>query len=153
MSLIKTNAGQVLGKLAIPPALAQTAAQIAKSFWDTQVADDFNEPVDTCTPQGLCLDWLPINDLFDQGYRAIPQNHHWVMTTSVDAHINRVWGPMLVFVLVNDGMFFKQRREKAIHKPGEWFIFNDALAHEVNPTKSSPKEAVYLGWAVQLEKT
>lgn len=152
VSLIKTTSGEVLGQLQICPAVAQKAAQMAQSFWPSQVADDFTEPVDTCTPQGLGLDWLPVDALFSRGYRAVPQNHHWVMATGVDAHIDRVWGPTLVLVLVNDGMFFKQGRERTVHRPGEWFIFNDALAHEVNPTKSSPKQAVYLGWAVQLEQ-
>ncbi|MFZ3139151.1 hypothetical protein [Polaromonas sp.] len=152
MSLVKTKAGEVLGKLAVCPAVAKKAAQMAKAFWTTQVTSGFNEAVDTWVPRGFRLDWLPTNELFERGYRAVSKNHHWVMTTGVDAHIDRAWGATLVFVLVNDDMYFKQGREKTIHRPGEWFIFNDAASHEVNPTKSSPLEAVYLGWAVQLEQ-
>ena len=110
------------------------------------------EGVDTWKPgKEFALDWLPLEELAALGFRPVVRNNHWVMTTGVDTHVDSIWGPTLVWVLVNDSMRFKQGREKLLHEPGEWYIFNDSLAHAVDVTKASPEQAVYLGWAVQLE--
>ena len=127
---------------------------MANSFYSQQEADGFNEGVDSYKPgHAFPLDWLPRETLCEFGLRPVIKNHHWVMTTGVEQHIDKIWGLTLIWVLVNDEMFFRQGREKVIHKPGEWFIFNDALSHGVDITKKSPQSAVYLGWAVQLETT
>lgn len=148
----KIKHGYPLGSLVICDALKIKAVALAKTFWNAQVADEFMEGLDTWkSGKEFSLDWLPLEELATFGYRPITKNNHWVMTTGVDAHVDSIWGPTLVWVLVNDGMHFKQGPEKLLHQAGEWYIFNDALAHAVDVTKASPAEAVYLGWAVQLE--
>jgi hypothetical protein len=144
--------GYPLGKRVICDALKTKALALSKTFWNAQVADEFMEGVDAWRPgKEFSFDWLPVEELATFGYRPNTTNSHWVMTTGVDSHVDNIWGPTLVWVLVNDSMCFKQGREKLLHEPGEWYIFNDALAHAVDVTKASPAEAVYLGWAVQLQ--
>lgn len=152
VTIQKIKYGSPIGRRDIGYALKTKALALAKTFWDAQVADEFLEGVDTFKRgRELSLDWLPLEELSASGFRPIAKNNHWVMTTGVDAHIDNIWGPTLVWVLVNDGLSFKQGREKQLHQPGEWYVFNDALSHAVDVTKASPEQAVYLGWAVQLE--
>lgn len=153
MTPIKLKFGTPLGNLQISEELQATARSSANAFWCSQVQDDFMDGVDTSRPKGStpdALDWLPHEELAELGFKAVKEDHQWVMTTGVGAHVDEINGPTLVWVLVNDAMYFKQGREKIVHRPGEWFIFSDALPHEVDSTKQSPEEAVWLGWTVKL---
>ncbi|WP_371438333.1 hypothetical protein [Polaromonas sp.] len=148
----KIKHGQALGVIEVNEALRAAATDAARLYWKAQVADEFMEQVETCRgDKAFPLNWLPVDQLARYGFVASPKDSHWVMTTGVTAHIDRDWGPTLVWVLVNDGMYFKQGRERIVHKAGEWYIFNDAALHEVDALKTSPAEAVYLGWAVRLK--
>ena len=148
----KIKYGVPISVLAISTALCVKAQSQAKAFWNSQAAEGFMEGVDTCTPgHEFSLDWIPHAELANFGYSPVRADHQWVMTTGVETHVDSAFGPTLIWVLVNDGLYFKQGGKRIFHQPGEWYIFNDALAHEVDTAKATPKEAVYLGWALRLK--
>lgn len=142
--------GTPLGRIAIPDGVGIKAADVAFAFWKRQVLSDFTEQVDTLVPIGIQLDWVPHSELKTLGYKADIENQNWVMTTGVDPHIDRGWGHTLIWVLVNDGMHFKQGRNKHVHAVGEWFIFDDSVLHCVDIHNAVQKQAVFLGWAVKI---
>lgn len=146
----KIKFGQPLGTIPVSPEIMSASTAIARQFLKEQVANGYMTDVDTHGTSARKTDWLPTLDLAKLGF-APDGEQHWVMTTGVESHADEIWGTTLVWVLVNDGMYFKQGREKIVHKPGEWYIFNDWAQHEVDATKGTPQEAVYLGWAVKLK--
>ena len=86
------------------------------------------------------------------GYKVSAEKSQWVMSTGIDMHVDRIWGETLMWVVHNDGLHFKQGRVKVVHQPGEWFIFNDALPHQVDIKKPTDAGEVWIGWAVKIER-
>lgn len=144
--------GAVQGRIKLSDAVTAGAAVLAHDFYRAAAEAEFcGDPVETLKlPAWFPAReaWLPSNDLASLGFAAGDSiNDLLVMTADVAAHVD-AHGPVLFWVLHNQGLAFRQGRERHVTAPGEWFIFDDRLSHSV---KAARGEAVYLGCAVQLE--
>lgn len=145
--------GEVLGNITISPELAAAAEKMARHYFANQVKSEFMESADICIPPaGMGGGWIPRKQLAALGYRVPAEKSQWVMSTGIDMHVDRIWGETLMWVVHNDGLHFKQGRVKVVHQPGEWFIFNDALPHQVDIKKPTDAGEVWIGWAVKIER-
>lgn len=70
------------------------------------------------------------------------------LTAGVDPHTDDFHGPVLLVVLHNDGLKFRQGKVSYTPGAGDWFIFNDCKKHRVS---SAPGRATFVGWAIPLE--
>jgi hypothetical protein len=76
------------------------------------------------------------------GYRA--REEQLVATACADMHTDDE-GLVLVVVLHNDGLTFRQVRHKP--KAGDWFIFDDRLSHRV---VEAPGRSAFIGWNIPI---
>lgn len=148
-----TSYGVVQGRIELSPDVAAGAKAYAKAVYADAEAQDFcGDPVVSDRPPEWAPDledWVPTATLADIGFQVAPDpRHELVATVGVDQHIDDIHGPVLCWVLHNDGLTFKQGRQ--IHKAaaGDWFIFDDRVNHGV---KESKKSTVFVGWAVPLQ--
>lgn len=81
--------------------------------------------------------WFPDDEVgalgFDLDFEADPQ---LLMTTGIRDR-TEFFGPTYLLVLANGGLEFCQGAQQHRPKPGEWFIFNFALPHEVRGDETS----------------
>lgn len=82
------------------------------------------------------------------GLKPTGSRSELVVTAGVDQHIDDFHGPVLMVVLHNDGLKFRQG--KVSHTPiaGDWFIFNDRQKHGVSSARG---RATFVGWAIPLQ--
>ena len=92
--------GATLGRISVCTELASRASTFASKFWASQLANDFNEQVDTWKQEDG-LDWLPLDTLAKLGLRPVQVDGHWVATTGVDNHTDQAFGMTLIWVLEN----------------------------------------------------
>lgn len=71
-----------------------------------------------------------------------------VVTAGVDQHTDEFHGLVLLVVLHNDGLKFKQGKVSNVPAAGDWFIFDDCKNHGVS---SAPGSATFVGWAIPLQ--
>lgn len=93
--------------------------------------------------------WLP--DLTTLGYRRADGGYRGrvetlVATASAEMHTDGE-GLVLMVVLHNDGLTFKQGRIRHKPKAGDCFIFDDRLPHGV---LEAPGQASFLGWNIPI---
>lgn len=145
--------GRVLGTAALTEVVLRHARELAMAFLADQQASEFSGdlvdtlPLPTWLPE---LDsWLPRAILDAAGFAPAPDRpgHDLVGTCGVDAHVDDVLGPVLLLCLHNDSLTFRQGRERHRTMPGQFFIFDDRIPHEVRESRCS---TTYLGWAVPL---
>lgn len=143
--------GEALGSVYLPECVLSGAAALAKEFYAHAVAIDFAEQVETYSmPSWLKAvgdDFIP--DVSEFGFAVTKNRGEIVATSGVDPHIDGAHGFVLLIVLHNDGLTFKQGRRAHKHVAGEWFIFDDRLNHGVRETR---KDGAYVGWAIPLKK-
>jgi hypothetical protein len=140
--------GAIQGRIALPPAIAETARAQAAEFYAKQVAISFSgDAVDVVSvPKGLPTCWIPHDALDQFGLRA-RSDGEWTLTADVEPHIDDINGPTLCWVLHNDGLRFSQGRQRHVTRAGDWFVFDDCRPHGVAPTESS---TAFVAWTVPL---
>ena len=78
---------------------------------------------------------------------AISGNNHLVMTAGLHPHEDHIWGPCMMLVLQNDGLFYRTiGQNEIVHYAGKWYLFDDRLEHEVDkpePVGTCVGDAVY----------
>lgn len=144
----------VQGTLDLPAAALAAAASLAAAQYQAAVKAEFcGDAVETYA----LPDWLPplhsllphehllsmgleLNDL----HRA-----ELVGTCGVDPHPDHIHGLVMIVVLHNDGLTFRQGRVRHAATAGQWFIFDDRKLHEVIETERS---TCYLALAVALRQ-
>ncbi|WP_244136818.1 hypothetical protein [Burkholderia vietnamiensis] len=114
---------------------------------------DFSDQVETfAIPSWAKRDgapWLPNLAALgychaDSGYRG--RDEQFVATAAVDMHTDDE-GLVLMVVLHNDGLTFRQGTVRHKPKAGDWFIFDDRLPHGV---VEAPGRAAFLGWNIPI---
>lgn len=143
--------GQILGRVEVPEALLARSKDMAAQYYEDAEAKDFSgDDVETFRlpswlPDRLSCLWFPDPSQF--GFAPCGLDDILVATLGVDAHQDN-HGPVLMLVLHNNGLIFRQG--KARHKPvaGHWFIFNDLTNHAVSSAKG---KSVFVGWHVPLK--
>lgn len=148
----------VRGHIALPSSLVATVTPMAREFFNESEAIDFSdEAVDSFSVKGadgLGLSWVPHAELAAMGLKVSEHgisNLSFTMTFGIDMHKDNIYGPTLFWVLLNDGLEFRQGKARYINKEGEWFVFTDSLSHGVLTPKTAPDDAMYVGWSIPLE--
>lgn len=146
--------GSVLGTVQLPIAVVRGAANVAEEFFSAAELGEFSgDPVETlAVPRWASRSsssWLP--DLGQLGYRRAMGGYQGrddllVITAGVDMHVDDE-GLVLMIVLHNDALTFRQGRVR--HKPsaGDWFIFDDRLPHGV---REAPGRSTFVGWNIPI---
>ncbi|WP_043365493.1 hypothetical protein [Cupriavidus sp. WS] len=141
--------GKIMGTVHLPEHVAANAKQLARKFFATAEANEFcGDAVETYVvpfwATRLGTDWLP--DISQLGYRRAGRPSELVATAGVDSHTDDI-GLVLMVVLHNDGLAFRQGRVIQKAKAGDWFIFDDRRPHEV---READGNASFLGWHIPL---
>lgn len=96
--------------------------------------------------------WFPTVALAAMGLERGKAAHEFLATVGIDAHQDHIHGPVLIWVLHNDGLTFKQGKVSHKTAAGEWFVFDDHQNHGVKECKKCKKDGAYLCWAVPLQR-
>lgn len=148
----------VRGRIPVPTELIAVATPIAREFYAEAEKSDFSsESVDSFqlpAMASLGLSWVPHAALAAMGLKVTEncaEGMSAVMTFGIDMHVDEIFGPTLFWVLLNDGLEFRQGKARHLTQEGDWFVFTDNKPHGVNIPKKAPEGAMYVGWSVPLE--
>lgn len=147
--------GSILGSVQVPGHVIRLSDQLAGEFYTAAEEIEFcGDQVETfAIPPWASRDgaaWLP--DLAALGYRRADSGHLGgreellVATAAADMHTDDE-GLVLMVVLHNDGLTFRQGKVRHKPKAGDWFIFDDHLPHGVD---EAPGRASFLGWNIPI---
>ncbi|HDR9761546.1 hypothetical protein KDX16_15785 [Burkholderia vietnamiensis] len=146
--------GSILGSVQVPGHVIRLSDQLAGEFYTAAEEIEFcGDQVETfAIPPWASRDgaaWLP--DLAALGYRRADSGFRGreellVATADVDMHTDDE-GLVLMVVLHNDGLTFRQGKVRHKPKAGECFIFDDRLPHGVD---EAPGRAAFLGWNIPI---
>ena len=143
MSRVKAQGVQ--GQLKLPGSVISGAAELAASF----SADITKDSIEVYSQPH----WLkPIINKFLGHNLYIKLSHtdrdrHLVATMGCVRHIDNWHGNIVMLVLHNEGLKFKQGRSSFAPKAGEWFIFDDRKYHQVIASKAG---GAFLGWSIPM---
>ncbi len=73
-----------------------------------------------------------------------------MLTAGVDQHTDDFFGPVLLVVLHNDGLRFRQGGANHVPVAGDWFIFDDRVKHGVTSARG---RASFVGWSIPLRES
>lgn len=143
--------GEILGRCDLPVHVTAGAARLADEFFTSQEQHDWaGDQVETYAETPWLkrggASWRP--DVSHLGWQPTGRQSEIVVTAGVDQHIDDFHGPVLLVVLHNDGLKFKQGKVSNVPAAGDWFIFNDRKNHGVS---SAPGRATFVGWAIPLQ--
>lgn len=147
--------GSILGSVQVPGHVIRLSDQLAGELYTAAEEIEFcGDQVETfAIPPWASRDgaaWLP--DLAALGYRRADSGHLGgreellVATAAADMHTDDE-GLVLMVVLHNDGLTFRQGKVRHKPKAGDWFIFDDRLPHGVD---EAPGRASFLGWNIPI---
>ncbi|MBB2984790.1 hypothetical protein [Paraburkholderia tropica] len=146
--------GSILGSVQIPGDVIRLSDELANEFYTAADESEFcGDQVETyAIPSWASRNgavWLP--DLTALGYRRADSDYRGreellVATAAADMHTDDE-GLVLMVVLHNDGLTFRQGRGRHKPKAGDWFIFDDRLPHGVD---EAPDRASFLGWNIPI---
>jgi hypothetical protein len=148
------NLGLLQGTIPFSTDVLDHARQAALRQYEAAVDAEFcGDPVETYSlPDWLppLQTWLPLADLASIGLEPNPADQpEMVGTCGVDHHVDNIHGLVLAVVLYNDELKFHQGRHRHVTAPGQWFVFDDRLPHQVKETASS---SCYLCITVPLQR-
>ncbi|KVV07506.1 hypothetical protein WK77_16790 [Burkholderia ubonensis] len=146
--------GSILGTVQLPGEVTRQSAYLAEEFFAAAEADEFcGHPVETyAIPRWAAhgsVAWMP--DLAELRYRRAEGGYRGreellVVTAGVDMHTDGE-GLVLMVVLHNGGLRFRQGKVRHRPKAGDWFIFDDRMPHGVD---EAPGRATFIGWNIPI---
>ena len=130
------------GTARLPGRIEAAAKQLAADDFARCLVDDFagDEVRDHAFPGWLRDPWelLPHAALASIGLAVRDrQAVRLYATCTVDSHIDDMDGLSVAVVLHSDGFVFEQLDVQRVLHPGDWFVFDDRLPHEVKEAPSS----------------
>lgn len=133
--------GAIQGQVVLPAALRAAATKLAAQVVaDGEAQDWCGEPVSWLRDENLlpqCMTLFPGDDVRALGFVPNLEKQAKVWGTyGVEAHDDDE-GIVFVLVLENQGLKFKQGHQAHITEPGQWYLFNDRIRHEVKESKNS----------------
>jgi hypothetical protein len=138
---MKLTALGTSGTILLDPALSRAAQQLAAQDFTDCANEDFSgeEVRDILPPSWLGAEALPLpfTELKMLGLEPDTDRVHLYATCGVGSHTDARDGPAVCVVLHSDGFTFKQGRTRLKLSAGDWFIFDDGLAHEVVDARES----------------
>lgn len=149
-ALPKFVMGEIQGRCALPAHVVDGAAGLADEFFTAQEANDWSGDQVETYAEPLWLKrggspWCP--DVSQLGLKPTGNQSELVVTAGVDPHTDDYPGLVLLDVLHNDGLKFKQGKITRKLIAGDWFIFNDRQNHAVSSARG---RATFIGWAIPL---
>lgn len=143
--------GEILGRCELPTHVTAGAARLADEFFTAQEEHEWSGDQVETYAEPLWLKrsgatWRP--DVSHLGMEVTGRQSELVVTAGVDQHIDDFHGPVLLVVLHNDGLKFKQGKVSRMPNAGDWFIFNDRKKHGVS---SALGRSTFVGWAIPLQ--
>ncbi|KVV40784.1 hypothetical protein WT27_12695 [Burkholderia territorii] len=146
--------GTILGSVPVPADVIRRSSSLAEEFFTAAEANEFcGDAVETYMIPRWASEggatWLP--SLAELGYRRaeggyLGREEILVVTAGVDLHTDDE-GLVLMIVLHNDGLTFRQGKVRSKPKAGDWFIFDDRLPHCVD---DAPGRATFIGWNIPI---
>ncbi|MDN7445344.1 hypothetical protein QZM64_39945 [Burkholderia cepacia] len=146
--------GPILGRVALPDSVVRGSARLAEDFYAAAEKNEFcGDAVETYAIPAWARDggtaWLP--DLAALGYRKAESGFRGreevlVATAAVDAHTDDE-GLVLMVVLHNQGLTFRQGKVRHVPQAGDWFLFDDRKSHGV---KEARGRSVFVGWNIPI---
>jgi len=154
------ESGVVRGNIEVPPTITEIVNLMADKCFVQMESDDFcDELVDVQpVPQLFAsIDWVPHELLALMGLRATDQEH-LVLTPGTLDHDDDIYQLSLMWVLRADpGMAFRHTHPDGpwlFHRPGDWYLFDDRLYHEVSPQQVDGRDpawnSMYVAWCIKL---
>lgn len=152
--------GKICGSVALPPLVIAESAKLADEVFSAAEEQAFcGDEVETSSIPAWALRdgarWLP--DLKALGYRRVradvfgrERREVLVVTPGVEPHTDDE-GLVLMVVLHNDGLIFKQGRVKHAPNAGDWFVFDDRKDHGVDGGTDGGRE-MFVGWNIPIER-
>ena len=144
--------GAVQGTVLLNDAVLRDAAALAQTHYAQAEADEFcGDAVEDYLVPGWMPEigtWFPSAEVRALGFeQAAGERAQLLATVGVDPHVDAIHGPVFILVLHNDGLAFKQGRQRHKTKAGEWFVFLDSKEHGVQDAR---KTTTYLALAIPL---
>ena len=146
--------GEILGHLALPARVTDTASALASQAWDAAAAQEFcGDAVETFSlPDGFpqAAELLPPGLLEKYGL-AVDHSarQELIATYGVEQHQDHVHGLVLFLVLHNDGLAFRQGKARHTSTAGDFFVFDDRKNHGVREVAG---RGLFLGWAIPVHR-
>ncbi|ARL04264.1 hypothetical protein [Burkholderia pseudomallei] len=152
--------GKILGSVALPVHVIAESAKLADEMFSAAEEQAFcGDAVETWSIPAWALRdgaaWLP--DLEALGYRRAKAGEFGrerqellVATPGVEQHADDE-GLVLMVVLHNDGLMFKQGRVKHVPNAGDWFVFDDRKDHGVDGGTDHGRE-MFVGWNIPIDR-
>ncbi|MFP3637855.1 hypothetical protein [Paraburkholderia sp. SIMBA_054] len=146
--------GYILGTVNIPAHVLRLSDKLADEFYsaaeDTEFSGDQIETyeIPAWASRGAAQ-WLP--DLTVLGYRRADGGYPGreellVATAGADMHTDGE-GLVLMVMLHNDGLTFRQGKVRHKPKAGDWFVFDDRRPHGVS---EAPGRSSFLAWNIPI---
>lgn len=151
--------GQLQGHIPLTPDVAASARKMGADHYAAELANEFDgEDVEVFEVPRWAPKieaWWPAQELRELGFKRYVGDASFgglarqdiVVTFGVDQHIDDFHGPVLCYVLHNDGLAFRQGAKGFVPVGGDWFVFNDRVKHGVKEAKGA---SVFVGWTVPL---
>lgn len=146
--------GSIRGTVCLPDEVVRQSAELAEQFFSSAEANEFcGDPVETYVIPSWARrgggTWLP--NIEELGYRRAEGGYRGrdellVVTAGVDMHTDDE-GLVLMVVLHNDGLTFRQGKVRHKPKAGDWLIFDDRLRHGVDDARG---RATFIGWNIPI---
>jgi hypothetical protein len=137
-TISRWSLGSIGGYVVVPVDVAAGAAVVAREFFAKAAAEDFSgdlvDEVWTTRALPALGAWFPLDEVKRLGFRTATGGMNRVQilaTAGVDKHVDDIHGHVLIWVLHNDGLKFSQGKASHTTRAGEWFIFDDRIAHAV----------------------
>lgn len=129
------------GRVELGSALIERAREMAVSDYTQEAAGEFSGDSvrDHIIPRWIDpAELFPVQALRQLGLAvSASRPPHLYATCGVDPHVDSMDGLSVCLVLYSDGFSFRQRRFKLKLATGDWFIFDDAIAHSVDESKGA----------------
>lgn len=143
--------GSILGRCDLPAHVKKGADKLANEFFTAQEENEWSGDQVETYAEPL---WLKrggaawVSDVAHLGLEPTGTQSELVVTAGVDQHTDDFHGPVLLIVLHNDGLKFRQGKVSHVPAAGDWFIFDDRRNHGMS---SAPGRATFVGWAIPLQ--
>lgn len=144
--------GTVQGRVELPEHFTSHTTRMAEEFFSAAEEQSFSgDQVETYSlPLWLMrngTNWIP--DVRHLDLTRTTDLGELVATAGVDAHVDNFHRLVLLIVLHNDGLKFRQGHVSNQCAAGDWFIFDDTKIHRV---LSAPGRASFIGWSIPLQE-
>lgn len=145
--------GLVSGSVDLPVVVKAGAAALAEAHFAKCEAEEFSgDSVEDYEFPDWLADrwaWFPHDAVAQLGFEPDRSGCEALYATvAAPEHVDDICGPNFILCLFNDGLLFRMSGVQHETGQGEWFLFDDRIAHEVLESDAS---STYVVWSVPLK--